>query len=199
MENAPPPTHLSCHLNIGNQLKKVYFDYYSHKLALTIDGVFFLIMFFFCFISLFSFFSFWPSTFTLSYFKPFKKSYCRWLFFGKSTKNLPFLYIKECHLPQWQEFYVRRNQEKCFFFQVALLEHIQGACDQMYRTLSVLSVVHHLSSLLYAINIDAPDAMVQAKLHAIKNAISPTIFDDKGNSNCFYDMCWPLANFYERN
>lgn len=58
----------------------------------------------------------------------------------------------------------------------------------MYRALSVASVIRHLNSLLYAVNIDAPNSIVQAKLHAIKNALSQTVFDDDGKNIFFFKV-----------
>ena len=73
-----------------------------------------------------------------------------------------------------------KNLDLIVCTQVSLLENIQGACDQIFRVLNVSEVVQHLNSLLRSISIDASPPIVQAKLHAIKNACQPIVFEDEG-------------------
>ncbi|KAG7153404.1 Dedicator of cytokinesis protein 3-like, partial [Homarus americanus] len=62
--------------------------------------------------------------------------------------------------------------------QVTLLEHLQGACDQLCRVLSPGEVANHLSNLFNATPVESTRDLTKAKLHAMKNSINSPIFDD---------------------
>ncbi|XP_045606392.1 dedicator of cytokinesis protein 3 isoform X3 [Procambarus clarkii] len=62
--------------------------------------------------------------------------------------------------------------------QVTLLEHLQGACDQLCRVLSPGEVANHLSNLFNATPVESTRDLTRAKLHAMKNSVNSPIFDD---------------------
>lgn len=64
--------------------------------------------------------------------------------------------------------------------QMTLLEHMQGTCDQLSRVLSPGEVANHISTLFNATPVESSRIITRAKLHAMKNAVNSTIFDDDG-------------------
>ncbi|XP_071543136.1 dedicator of cytokinesis protein 3 isoform X3 [Panulirus ornatus] len=62
--------------------------------------------------------------------------------------------------------------------QVTLLEHLQGACDQLCRVLSPGEVANHLSNLFNATPVESTRELTRAKLHAMKNSVNSPVFDD---------------------
>lgn len=74
-----------------------------------------------------------------------------------------------------------------FSFQVTLLEHLQGACDQLCRVLSPGEVANHLSNLFNATPVESTRDLTRAKLHAMKNSVNSPVFDDDGKCDNWID------------
>ncbi|XP_042868283.1 dedicator of cytokinesis protein 3-like isoform X2 [Penaeus japonicus] len=77
--------------------------------------------------------------------------------------------------------------------QVTLLEHLQGACDQLTRVLSPGEVANHLSNLFNATPVESTRDLTRSKLLAMKNAVNSQIFeDDEGRGLLLVTICTHL-------
>ncbi|XP_050737687.1 dedicator of cytokinesis protein 3-like isoform X2 [Eriocheir sinensis] len=77
--------------------------------------------------------------------------------------------------------------------QMTLLEHLQGTCDQLSRVLSPGEVANHINTLFNATPVESSRIITRAKLHAMKNAVNSTIFDDdEGRGLLLQTICTHL-------
>ncbi|KAK7065308.1 Dedicator of cytokinesis protein 3 [Halocaridina rubra] len=82
--------------------------------------------------------------------------------------------------------------------QVTLLEHLQGACDQLILVLSPGEVSNHLSNLFNATPVESTKELTRAKLSAMKNAINSSLFDDdEGREILLETICTHLRQHVE--
>ncbi|KAK8389640.1 hypothetical protein O3P69_008971 [Scylla paramamosain] len=85
------------------------------------------------------------------------------------------------------------NLENIEASQMTLLEHLQGTCDQLSRVLTPGEVANHINTLFNATPVESSRVITRAKLHAMKNAVNSTIFDDdEGRELLLQTICTHL-------
>ncbi|XP_066947355.1 dedicator of cytokinesis protein 3 isoform X4 [Macrobrachium rosenbergii] len=82
--------------------------------------------------------------------------------------------------------------------QITLLEHLQGACDQLCQVLSPGEVANHLSNLFNATPFESTRELTRAKLNAMKNSVNSSLFDDDdGRAVLLETICTHLRQHLE--